>query len=108
MSRDITVSIVYARPTEQWLKELQMQRGSSVADLLDKANVLAEIPALSGMKVEQLQLGIYAQKVTLEHLLEDGERIEIYRPLRADPKEVRRQLALLGTTIGKKASADEA
>ncbi len=97
----ITVSIVYATREHQWIAEFAMQRGNTVADLLKQSNFLNEITALKGQSIEELSLGIYAQKVDHEHLLEDGDRVEIYRPLNADPKEVRRQLALLGKTMGK-------
>ena len=39
-------------------------------------------------------VGIFSRKVPLDHVLRDGDRIEIYRPLTADPKEMRRQRAL--------------
>ena len=44
---------------------------------------------------------MYADKIEPDYLLEQGDRVEIYRPLLADPKEVRRQLALVGKTMGK-------
>jgi len=61
-----------------------------------------EIPALEAQSISELTIGVYADKIELDYLLEEGDRVEIYRPLTADPKEVRRQLALLGKTMGKK------
>jgi putative ubiquitin-RnfH superfamily antitoxin RatB of RatAB toxin-antitoxin module len=52
--------------------------------------------------VDELNIGIYSRKVDVEHLMEEGDRLEIYRDLTADPKEVRRQLALIGKSMGKK------
>jgi len=49
-----------------------------------------------------LSIGVFSQKVAHDYLLEEGDRLEIYRPLTADPKEVRRQLALIGKTMKKK------
>ncbi len=95
------MSIVYALPHQQWLKEMTVARGTSVGELVQQSQFLEEIEELNGLTIEQLNLGIFAQKTNSEALLEDGDRVEIYRPLTADPKEVRRQLALLGKTMGK-------
>jgi putative ubiquitin-RnfH superfamily antitoxin RatB of RatAB toxin-antitoxin module len=45
-------------------------------------------------------LGVFAQPVAHDYVVNEGDRIEIYRPLTADPKEVRRQLAAAGLTMG--------
>jgi putative ubiquitin-RnfH superfamily antitoxin RatB of RatAB toxin-antitoxin module len=101
----ISVSIVYATPEKQWIKECTLPRGSCVEDLVKHSELLCEIPELNGRTVDTLQMGVYAAKVTTDTLLEEGDRLEIYRPLQADPKEVRRQLALLGKTMGNKTRA---
>jgi len=62
----------------------------------------AQIDALKDKEIDSLSIGVYAEKIDLDYLLEEGDRVEIYRPLTADPKEVRRQLALMGKTMGKK------
>ena len=98
----ITVSIVYATAEKQWLKELRVMRGTSAKELIDQSGFLTEIVDLQGRVVGELNIGIYAQKTDMEHLMEEGDRLEIYRDLTADPKEVRRQLALLGKSMGKK------
>ena len=98
----IAVSLVYATEQKQHHYEAKVLRGTSAQDLIEKADFMAEIPALRGTPLEDLKVGVYGQKVALDHLLEEGDRVEIYRPLLADPKEVRRQLALLGKTMGKK------
>lgn len=98
----IEVSIVYACKQQQWLKELTIQRGASVSDLIEQSGFLNEIDDLLDQSIEELSVGIYAKKTTLDELLENGDRVEIYRPLKADPKDVRRQLAELGKTMGSK------
>lgn len=95
---EINVSIVYATPHKQWLHETRVARGTNAMDLVELSGVLAVFPELDK---PNLNLGVYAQKVEHDYLLEEGDRVEIYRPLTADPKEVRRQLALLGKTMGK-------
>lgn len=100
--RRISVSIVYAGTQQQWLREVSLSRGSSAGELIESSGFLDEIEALHGASPAQLEIGIHSQRVALDHLLEEGDRLEIYRPLAADPKVVRRQLALLGKSIGKK------
>lgn len=97
----ISISVAYAVKQQQWLKEFTMQRGASVYEAIEQSKLLLEVEALHGQSIEDLTIGIYSQKVAHDALLEDGDRVEIYRPLTADPKEVRRQLALLGKTMGK-------
>lgn len=99
---NIDVSIVYATPDKQWLIEQHVPRGTSASELLEISGFLNDIPELSGLQKEGIKLGVYAQLVAHDYLLEQGDRVEVYRPLTADPKEVRRQLALLGKAMGKR------
>jgi len=98
---DISVSVVYATPDKQWLHETRVARGTSAQELIELASFMSEVPDLLTQPINDLSIGVYSQKVALDYLLEEGDRVEIYRPLTADPKEVRRQLALLGKTMGK-------
>lgn len=98
--RQITVEIVYAKPSQQWLKELQVPVGTDVGELLQMSGLFDEIDELSSD--DELSLGIYAQRVTSDEILKQGDRVEVYRRLKADPKEVRRQLAKLGKVMGGK------
>lgn len=97
---DIEVSIVYATPEQQTLKELRVTRGTNAVELIQQSGFLQEIEELRDVPLEDLKIGVFAQRVQTDYLLEAGDRLEIYRELSADPKEVRRQLALLGKTIG--------
>jgi len=98
----INVSVVYATTEKQWLYESNVARGTSAQDLVELSGFMQEVDTLSERSIEELDLGVYSEKVDLDYLLEEGDRVEIYRPLTADPKEVRRQLALMGKTMGKK------
>lgn len=97
----INVSIVYATVEQQWVYETSVARGTSAAELFELADFRQEIDLLADADPTSISMGVFAQKIEADYLLEDGDRVEIYRPLKADPKEVRRQLALLGKTIGK-------
>jgi len=98
----INVSLIYATADKQWLYEVVVTRGTSASELIESSGFLSEIQALLGLQVEALDIGVFSQKVAHDYLLEEGDRLEIYRPLTADPKEVRRQLALIGKTMGNK------
>ena len=78
----ITVEVVFALPGDQTLRRLELPAGSTVADVL----------AASGMEATG-RVGIYGKVVPAGTVLADSDRVEIYRPLRADPKELRRARA---------------
>ena len=94
----ITVEVIYALPSEQHRECVKLPRGGTARDVLDRATAMTKL--LPGDR-SQLKLGIYSRLVTLDTVLEDGDRLEIYRPLRADPKSVRRKLAGEGKSMGK-------
>ena len=97
----IDVSIVYAERERQWLFEATVARGTSALELFEMSGFVNQIPALHNVNTNELDLGVFADKIDTDYLLEAGDRVEVYRPLLADPKEVRRQLALVGKTMGK-------
>lgn len=104
MKPKISVSVVYAEKHQQWIEEFEIDRGSTVKEALDASGLLHLVQALKGKSADDLSLGLYAQSVKPDDLMQNGDRLEIYRPLTADPKEVRRQLAALGKTMGSKNS----
>lgn len=103
-TRRISVSIVYACPQNQWLKEFDVPLGTDVGELIELSGLLDAFPEISAdvSNLKDLPVGIYAQRVSVDHILNDGDRVEVYRALKADPKEVRRQLAQLGKVMGSK------
>ncbi len=86
----ISVEVAYAEPQEQFLERLQLPAGRTVADAIEASGVSREFPDID---VDPDRIGIFSRKVSLNQVLEDGDRVEIYRPLQADPKEVRRAKA---------------
>lgn len=102
MLHTISVSIVYAKADKQWLVETKVSRGTSALELFEQSGLRDQCGELAVLKAQDLMLGVFSQKVDTDHLLEHGDRLEVYRPLTADPKEVRRQLALVGKTMGNK------
>lgn len=84
------VEVAYARPEAQMLRVVQLIRGASVADAVRASGILEACPEIPWPDVA---VGIFSRKVSPDRILEDGERVEIYRPLIVDPKERRRARA---------------
>lgn len=93
----IRVEVCYALPERQWLLTLSVPASASAADAVERSGLAAKVP---GGLPEPLQLGIWNKAATADSALRDGDRVEIYRPLIADPKEARRARA-------KRKAADE-
>ena len=89
---NISVEVVLAMPGRQELVALEIAEGATLADAI-AASGLPEI--FEGFEVDPSMVGIFSEKASLDQVLRDGDRVEIYRPLIADPKEVRRQRARL-------------
>ncbi len=81
-----------AMPGRQELVALEVASGSTLADAIAQSG-LPEM--FEGFELDPAKVGIFGQKASLEQVLRDGDRVEIYRPLIADPKEARRQRALI-------------
>ncbi|AUX94456.1 RnfH family protein [Mixta gaviniae] len=87
---DITVEVVYALPEKQYLRQVKLAQGSSVEQAI-RASGLLELR--HDIDLTQNKIGIYSRPVKLQDEVNEGDRVEIYRPLIADPKELRRQRA---------------
>jgi putative ubiquitin-RnfH superfamily antitoxin RatB of RatAB toxin-antitoxin module len=84
----LAIEVVYALPGRQVLRRVALPEGSTVADAVRASGLLEEFREIDAKRV-----GIYGEPVSLETTLHDRDRVELYRPLRADPKEVRRTRA---------------
>jgi putative ubiquitin-RnfH superfamily antitoxin RatB of RatAB toxin-antitoxin module len=85
----LNITLVYSpapREVREWT--LALSPGATVSQALAECGILEEYPAL---EKNCLLAGIYGQRIRLDHLLADRDRIEIYRPLRVDPKTARRE-----------------
>ena len=95
MSGRIRVEVVYALPLSQECVELQLDSGSTVQQAIRESGILARHPEISQMGI---RAGIFGRRAALDARLKDGDRVEIYRALKADPKEIRRRRASNKTT----------
>jgi putative ubiquitin-RnfH superfamily antitoxin RatB of RatAB toxin-antitoxin module len=84
------VSVVYAEPGLRIVRELDVAAGATVADAL-RASAIAAAAGL--VAVDLTRIGIFGKAVAADTLLREGDRVEILRPLKIDPKEARRRRA---------------
>ena len=84
------VEVVYALPLKQDVVSLDVAAGATVGEALAASGMLARHPDID---LRVARLGVWGRSTTLEALLREGDRVEIYRPLRVDPKDVRRRRA---------------
>ena len=100
----INVEVVYALPQQQPLLRVRLAEGATVEDAIRQSGVLDAFPEID---LARNKVGIYSKLVKLDEALRDKDRVEIYRPLIADPKEVRRKRAEEGK-VTKKGGGDAA
>lgn len=81
------VSVVYALPDRQIVRELELPEGETVDAALRQSGLLQEFP---GIAPAITALGIYGKAATGDTVLQPGDRVEIYRPLSVEPKTARR------------------
>ncbi|NND44256.1 MAG: RnfH family protein [Xanthomonadales bacterium] len=86
----IHVEVAHARPEKQALLGVDVPPGTTVAQAIEASGILDAFP---GLVVDPDRLGIFGRRTTPDTVLGDGDRVEIYRPLIADPKEARRKRA---------------
>ncbi len=94
----INVEVVYALPHEQALIKLKLPEGATVAEAIEASGVVGKHPEID---LAKNKLGIFGKLTKADAVLRDRDRVEIYRPLIADPKEVRRKRAEEGKPMKK-------
>lgn len=99
MSAMIHVEVVYALPQRQERVELRLPEGATVRDAIEASGLLAKYPDIELERKNKL--GVYAKLVKADAALHDRDRVEIYRPLIADPKAVRKKRADEGKVMKK-------
>ncbi|AXE36928.1 RnfH family protein [Chromobacterium phragmitis] len=98
MTERLNVEVAYARPDRQWLVALNLPEGATVQGAALASGILEVCPELDR---SALKLGVFGKAAKPDAPLREGDRVEIYRPLLADPKEVRRQRAESGKRMKK-------
>ncbi|WP_018694061.1 RnfH family protein [Algicola sagamiensis] len=90
MSTLITIEVVFALPEKQTLLKLEVEENATVEQAITASGILEHYPEID---LSQNSVGIWNRVAKLTDTLRDQDRIEIYRPLIADPKEARRRRA---------------
>lgn len=90
MSDRIAVEVVCATPERQVLRRVSLPAGSTAIQAVEQSGILQELPDLA---FDPSHLGVFSRRVEADELLQDGDRVEIYRPLTIDPKDARRRRA---------------
>lgn len=100
----ITVEVCYARADKQEVVNVRLPAGATVLGALEASGLLGKYPEID---VKKNKFGIWNKLSKLDSALRDRDRVEIYRPLIADPKEVRKQRAAEGKVMKKGAGDNE-
>lgn len=91
------VEVVYALPEVQSLITLEVEPPITARQAVERSGLLQRHPEID---LDQAKLGVFGKVVPPDRELAEGERVEIYRPLIADPRDRRRQRAAEGRTMG--------
>jgi len=91
------VQVAYATPARQEVIEVTLPAGATIEDAIRRSGILARCPEID---LARNRVGIYGEAARLQDPVRDGDRVEIYRPLQADPKEIRRARA--GKSAGRR------
>ncbi len=87
---ELNIEVTYALPEKQFLLSVKVKEGSTVEEAILASGILA---LRDDIDLKKNKIGIYSRPAKLTDLVQDGDRVEIYRPLIADPKELRRKRA---------------
>lgn len=89
----IRVEVAYARPEEQTIISVEIPEGATLEQAIVKSRIQERFPEI---QIQIAKVGVFGRLGKLSTTLRAGDRVEIYRPLIADPKEVRKQRAAEG------------
>jgi hypothetical protein len=105
MAEMLNIEVCYALADQQAVVRLRLPDGATLGQALEASGLLLKYPEIDPKKNK---FGIYAKLSKVDALLRDHDRVEIYRPLIADPKEVRKQRAAEGKVMKKGAGDTDA
>jgi len=96
---EIAVEVAYALPERQRILALKVPAGTTMLDAAERSGIAR---LFEGLDLASAKMGIFGKAVAdpRVHVLADGDRVEIYRPLTADPKEARKARARKAAATG--------
>ena len=89
----INVEVAYATPEKQMIRAVNVDAGTTIGAAIVQSGIMMDFPDLD---LEGAKVGLFGKVAAMTTVLSEGDRVEIYRPLIADPKEVRRKRAAEG------------
>ncbi|MEK9940065.1 MAG: RnfH family protein [Methylotenera sp.] len=95
---EITVEVAYALPDEQFIVPIKVQAGTTAEQAVYASGIIKKFPEID---LAVNKIGIFGKATRTDTVLRHLDRVEIYRPLIADPKEVRKQRAADGKIMKK-------
>ena len=98
MSNLIKVEVVYGLAGKQDLLSLEVEEGTTVQEVIEQSGIMG---SYEDIDLSKNKVGIFGKLTQLKKVLRDKDRVEIYRPLIADPKEVRKKRAAAGKSMKK-------
>ena len=90
MTEALEVVVCYASARHEWMRTMRVRPGTTIGEAIEQSGVLQDFPDIN---LSTQPVGIFAKKKPLDTVLRERDRIEIYRPLVADPKDSRRKRA---------------
>lgn len=90
MNEELHIEVAYAQPDQQVVIALTVAAGTGVREAIERSGILSRFPDID---LEKNKIGIFGKLTKEDTVLHDQDRLEIYRPLLADPKDVRRSRA---------------
>lgn len=94
----IRVEIAYARPDEQAIVPIEVSEGTTLEQAILQSRIQERFPEI---QLQTAKVGVFGKLSKLSAAVRAGDRVEIYRPLLADPKEVRKKRAAEGKRMRK-------
>jgi putative ubiquitin-RnfH superfamily antitoxin RatB of RatAB toxin-antitoxin module len=93
MDEPLKVWVCYVTPTDEFLRELALPAGATLEQAIRQSGLLLALPEID---LDSWEVGIFGKKKPRDTVLHAQDRVEVYRPLLADPKEARRRRASHG------------
>lgn len=88
MSAELSIEVCYALPNAQTIVALTLPQGATVGDAIERSGLLQKFPELD---LSRMKAGVFGKVRALDAAVHAGDRVEIYRPLKADPKLARQR-----------------
>jgi uncharacterized protein len=86
-NRLLEVEVAWATPNDEVIIALRLPRGATAFNAIERSGILQRVPAID---LTKNKIGVFGKLVAPDYVLHQYDRVEIYRPLIADPKEIRR------------------